>query len=46
MTFKEFLKIKKEIEVDDKNIFEYMDDYYDEYMMYLKGVKDGCGPKN
>jgi len=43
MTFKEFLKIKKGIETDDRNVFEFMDDYYDEYMMYLRGVKDGCG---
>lgn len=45
MTFKEFLKIKKGIDTTDRNVFEFMDDYYDEYMAYLRGVKDGCGPK-
>lgn len=45
MTFLEFLKIKKGIETDGKKMFEFMDDYYDEYLLYLRGVKDGCGPK-
>ncbi len=45
MTFLEFLKIKKGIDMEGKNMFEFMDDYYDEYLMYLRGVKDGCGPK-
>lgn len=45
MTFKEFLKIKKGLDTEGKNVFEFMDDYYDEYMDFLKGVKDGCGPK-
>ena len=45
MTFIEFLKVKKEIDVDRKKAMDYMDDYYDEYLMYLRGVKDGCAPK-
>lgn len=45
MTFKEFLKIKKGIDTDSKNVFEFMDDYYDEYQDFLRGIKDGCGPK-
>ncbi|MEK6791112.1 MAG: hypothetical protein AABY45_05355 [Deltaproteobacteria bacterium] len=43
MTFLEFLKVKKNINMDGKQIFEFMDDYYDEYLAFLKGVKDGCG---
>lgn len=45
MTFKEYLKLKKGIDTEGKDVFEFMDDYYDEYMAFLKGVKDGCGPK-
>ncbi|MCC6502362.1 MAG: hypothetical protein IT362_04410 [Deltaproteobacteria bacterium] len=45
MTFKEFLKIKKGIDTDGKDVFEFMDDYYDEYMAFLRSTKDGCGPK-
>lgn len=45
MTFLEYLRIKKGIDTEGKSMFEYMDDYYDEYLMYLRGVKDGCGPK-
>ncbi|MBI1912365.1 MAG: hypothetical protein HYS21_10235 [Deltaproteobacteria bacterium] len=45
MTFIEFLKVKKEIDTEGRNVFEFMDDYYDEYLMYLRGTKDGCGPK-
>ncbi len=43
MTFLEFLKVKKGIATDGKHISEFMDDYYDEYLAFLKGVKDGCG---
>lgn len=46
MTFKEFLKIKKGIDTDSRNVFEFMDDYYDEYLAFLRGIKDGCGPKD
>lgn len=42
MTFKEYLKIKKNIDMEGKEVFEFMDDYYDEYMAFLRGVKDGC----
>ena len=45
MTFLEFLKIKKGIDTDGKQMFEFMYDYYDEYLLYLRGVKEGCGPK-
>lgn len=45
VTFLEFLKQKKGINTDGKNMFEFMDDYYDEYLSFLRGVKDGCGPK-
>ncbi len=45
MTFLEFLKIKKKIDTDGKNVFDFMDEYYDEYLIYLKQTKDGCGPK-
>ena len=31
MTFKGFLKIKKGIDTDGRNVFEFMDEYYDEY---------------
>lgn len=43
MTFKEWLKIKKNIDTEGKDVFDFMDDFYDEYMAFLKGVKDGCG---
>lgn len=42
MTFIEYLKIKKGIDTEGKNAFDFMDEYYDEYMEYLRGVKDGC----
>lgn len=45
MTFIEFLKIKKGIETERKNALDFMDEYYDEYLMFLRGVKDGCAPK-
>lgn len=45
MTFKEWLKQKKGIDADEKNLFEYMDDYYDDYLAYMRGTKDGCAPK-
>ncbi len=44
MTFAEFLKIKKSIDPEGKDMMDLMDEYYDEYQDYLKGVKDGCGP--
>lgn len=42
MTFKEFLKQKKNIDTDNIDPMELMDDYYDEYKLFLTGVKDGC----
>ncbi|HLC18895.1 MAG TPA: hypothetical protein VJM57_07780 [Thermodesulfobacteriota bacterium] len=44
MTFIQYLKVKKGMETDEKDLMELMDEYYDEYMEYLKGVKEGCGP--
>ncbi len=44
MTFMQFLKIKKEIDPEGKDLDDLMDDYYEEYQDFLKGVKDGCGP--
>ena len=46
MSFLEWLKIKKGIDTTDKNVFDFMDEYYDEYMLFLKGTKDGCSPKS
>lgn len=45
MTFLEWLKIKKSIDPQGKDMDGLMDEHYDEYMEYLMGVKDGCGPK-
>lgn len=45
MTFGEFLKLKKGIDPEGKDLDDLMDEYYDEYTLFLRGVKDGCGPK-
>ncbi|MBI5810725.1 MAG: hypothetical protein HZB21_06020 [Deltaproteobacteria bacterium] len=45
MTFTQFLKVKKGIDPDGKDLDDLMDEYYDEYTGYLREVKDGCGPK-
>ncbi len=42
MTFTDFLKQKKNIDPEGKDLNELMDEYYDEYLMCMKGVKDGC----
>lgn len=42
MTFLEYLKQKKGIEVDKADIIALTDEYYEEYRQYLSGVKDGC----
>jgi len=42
MTFLEYLKQKKGIEVDKADIMALTDEYYEEYRQYLSGVKDGC----
>lgn len=44
MTFAEFLKIKKGIDPEGKDMTDLMDEYYEEYQDFLKGVKDGCSP--
>lgn len=46
MTFAQYLKIKKNIDPDGKDMMELTDDYYDEYLEFMRGVKDGCGPKD
>ncbi len=43
MTFMEFLKVKKKIEPEGKNLADLMDDYYEEYQEFLMGIKEGCG---
>ncbi len=46
MTFIEYLKLKKNIaDPESQDLNDLMDDYYDDYMMYLKGVKEGCSTK-
>ncbi|MFQ5466282.1 MAG: hypothetical protein ACE5EI_10175 [Thermodesulfobacteriota bacterium] len=46
MTFNEFLKVKKEIDPEGRDMADLMDEYYDEYQEYLLGLKEGCGPDN
>ncbi|MCK5236791.1 MAG: hypothetical protein KAR06_07380 [Deltaproteobacteria bacterium] len=46
MNFKEFLKIKKEVDPETEDMNELMDKYYDEYTEFMMGLKDGCGPDN
>ncbi len=43
MTFTEFLRQKKGIDPDGKDLGELMDEYYDEYTEMLRHLKDGCG---
>jgi hypothetical protein len=49
MTFKEFLKVKKNIVLDangeDRDLDELMDEYYDEYTDFLNNLKEGCDPE-
>ncbi len=45
MTFIQFLKIKKGIDPEGKDLNELMNEYYDEYTSFLMGTKDGCSPK-
>lgn len=45
MTFLQYVKQKKGIDPEGKDLNELMNEYYDDYLMYLRGVKDGCGPK-
>ncbi len=44
MTFIEFLKIKKDIDVADHDMDELMEEHYAEYNTYMMSLKDGCGP--
>ncbi len=44
MTFTQYLKAKKGIDPDSKEMSDLMDEYYDDYMEYLSKLKDGCGP--
>ncbi|MDH4226807.1 MAG: hypothetical protein OEV59_03500 [Deltaproteobacteria bacterium] len=43
MTFIEFLKKKKDIDPDTRDLDELMDEYYEEYKAFMTGLKDGCG---
>jgi hypothetical protein len=43
LTFIEYLKIKKGIDVRGEPMTELMESYYAEYAEYLAGLKDGCG---
>ena len=45
MTFNQYLKVKKGLNPEGKDLTELMDEYYDEYQEYLNGLKDGCGPE-
>ncbi len=45
MTFLEYLRVKKGLDTEKRDFGELMDRYYDEYIEYLQGVKDGCGPE-
>ena len=42
MTFKEFLKQKKDIEWKGHDIDDLMDEHYEEYIEFMKEQKDGC----
>lgn len=43
MTFLEFLKKEKMIDIDSLDMSELMERYYDEYRSYLDSNKEGCG---
>ncbi|MEE8185907.1 MAG: hypothetical protein V3T96_05905 [Thermodesulfobacteriota bacterium] len=45
MTFIEYLKHKKSIDVADADITKLMDKYFEEYREFLLKLKDGCGPE-
>lgn len=45
MTFAEFLKVKKKVDVEGSDMDELMDEYYDEYTKFMMQLKDGCGPE-
>lgn len=42
MTFIEFLKIKKKVDPEVRDMDELMNDYYDEYTEFLMTLKEGC----
>jgi hypothetical protein len=44
VTFIEFLKIKKKIDVDGSDLDDLMEEFYGEYNSYMMSLKDGCGP--
>ncbi|MEK7773840.1 MAG: hypothetical protein AAB307_05785 [Deltaproteobacteria bacterium] len=46
MTFLQYVKQKKGIDPEGKDLNELMNEYYDDYLMFLRGVKDGCSPKD
>jgi hypothetical protein len=42
MTFIEFLKIKKKIDITEHDMDELMSEHYDEYTELLMTLKEGC----
>ena len=42
MTFKEFLKQKKDIDWEGKDLADLMDEHYEEYTEFMGKQKDGC----
>ncbi len=46
MTFTQYLKAKKDVDPDSREMSDLMDEYYDDYMEFLRGLKDGCGPNS
>lgn len=45
MTFIEFLKVKKDIDPEARDMDELMAEHYDEYTDYLMHLKEGCDPE-
>lgn len=48
MTFMQYLKIKKGVDTEGKDLMDLMEEYeeyYEEYMQHLRGIKDGCSTK-
>lgn len=42
MTFKEFLKQKKDIDCEGMDLNDLMDEHYEEYTDFMREQKDGC----
>jgi hypothetical protein len=43
VTFLEFLKTRKKIDITEKDLQELMEEHYEEYREFLMKIKDGCG---